>query len=706
MTRKGTLCKGARVRVDGVDYVVVELDGLGIVLRSETGELVARSVAEVVSSPLEVLGQDADTEAAVAPNLIDMLPANVRRQAEERLAEINEVFSGYRSGDPSRPVEGEPRPKYDPECRTLEERIRAKVREKNRRGEDGWSRASITRKRALYERLGLLGLVDQRTRRSIRPFPTVDRRVLEAIEVVRRDNVAGARVTKNELFRRAGNYLDDTYGPGVVALPSQATLYRLADHLLSSWSAFGPTKRKRSIANRPEPPFGHFTTTRPGEFVVIDVSPFDVFAVDPVSFQWFAFELLVAIDLYTRRIVAWDFTPRSTKGVDASLLFYDILSPRRVRNGNAVPVHRYGGVPANLIISRETYEISGPVSPGIILPDTVVVDRGSIFISQAFQDAASRLEVSIQDGRPWTPTDRPHVERLFGSIRTMFAQKLPGYKGEDVSSRGVDPEAEAIVFIHEFDEWFGEWVEGVYHVRHHEGLALPEYPDLHLSPNDMHDEGVRRWGQVEIPVSPTLYFDLLPTAWRQIRPAGVQIDLLYDDDVLNEFREERSPYNGRHRGKWPFRVDPRDRSVIYFQHPYKGSWHDLKRCNALEPDRPFSDLTVAYVKKEVAARGGNPNNQTELSEALNDLVRRWEAGLIGRKEERRVAAERMRQRQVERDRPSLALDEEPDPDDDRELVADLFEFSERAPMGTLDDAKPDFAGPAVWDLDAEEEEER
>jgi hypothetical protein len=107
----------------------------------------------------------------------------------------------------------------------------------------------------------------------------------------------------------------------------------------------------------------------------------------------------------------------------------------------------------------------------------------------------------------------------------------------------------------------------------------------------------------------------------------------------------------------------------------------------------------------VAARGGNPSNHHEVSEALNDLVQRWEAGLVGRKEERRVAAERMRRRQVERDRPPLVLDQEPDPDDDREVLADLFEFSEREPMGTLDDGKPDFAGPAVWDIDDDEEEE-
>src|SRR3546814_15487922 len=45
-------------------------------------------------------------------------------------------------------------------------------------------------------------------------------------------------------------------------------------------------------------PYGRLTATRPGEFVLLDTTPLNVFAVAPVTGKWVCADLTVAIDLY------------------------------------------------------------------------------------------------------------------------------------------------------------------------------------------------------------------------------------------------------------------------------------------------------------------------------------------------------------------------------------------------------------------------
>ena len=45
----------------------------------------------------------------------------------------------------------------------------------------------------------------------------------------------------------------------------------------------------------------------------------------------------------------------------------------------------------------------------VIVPDTIVIDGGKVFISATFTRACERLGISIQRARPDTPTDKPQV---------------------------------------------------------------------------------------------------------------------------------------------------------------------------------------------------------------------------------------------------------------------------------------------------------
>jgi hypothetical protein len=71
------------------------------------------------------------------------------------------------------------------------------------------------------------------------------------------------------------------YGPDVVKLPSRATAYRILEQLENRHPTFRlSTKRNRSIAERPDAVYGKLRPTRPGEYLLMDTTRLDVFALD------------------------------------------------------------------------------------------------------------------------------------------------------------------------------------------------------------------------------------------------------------------------------------------------------------------------------------------------------------------------------------------------------------------------------------------
>jgi hypothetical protein len=58
------------------------------------------------------------------------------------------------------------------------------------------------------------------------------------------------------------------------------------------------TKRNRDIADRPQDVYGKLLPARPGEYLLMDSTVLDVFALDPVTLRWVKAELTVALELH------------------------------------------------------------------------------------------------------------------------------------------------------------------------------------------------------------------------------------------------------------------------------------------------------------------------------------------------------------------------------------------------------------------------
>lgn len=405
--------------------------------------------------------------------------------------------------------------------------------------------------------------------------------------------------------------------------------------------AFGAAKARRSIANRPKGTYKQMVATRPGEVVLIDSTPFDAFALDPVTFQWIQLQLTIALDLFSRSIVAWRFTPVSTKAVDAALLLYDIIRPKLMQPGWPERARwPYIGVPESIIIELAGVESANDIAGVPVLhPESIVVDHGKVFISQAFKDACTRLGINLQLARPYTPTDKAQVERVFRTIRENFVMALPGYKGPDIFSRGLDVENDAFYFLDEIDAKLACWIAAKYQCRPHGGLSLPGIPHLEISPNEMYEEGIARAGFVHVVATDLLYYELLPTDWRTVQHYGIEFrGLRYDADILDNYTDKSSPYGGLYAEKWPIRYDPRDLSRIFFFDEDAARWYEIDWTHHNGENRPFNEATLSHAKALLIKRGGNPADIDELSESLNSLLDRIGSPDERSRKERRLAA--------------------------------------------------------------------
>ncbi len=615
---------------DGERFQLVELQGRRVLLRSVAGALRQVDTAWLLTHPTTHFGAADETplQASVAPAFMS-LPSGQDAELTTRIQHVQEVLTGYRLGSAELARDGEPRPQYAPGTPKMA-RYQAKA------AELGVSVMTVRRWIMAFTQDGPAGLLHNTSGRGRDPMGRTDPRWIDTCRAVLAEHVAASRPTRAIILAKIEARLVEQYGPGVVALPARSTAHELLRELSRATNAFdGSTKAKRSIANRPQGVFGRLRATRPGEYVLLDTTRLDVFAMEPVTCRWVQAELTVAMDLYSRCITGLRLTPVSTKSVDVAAVLYETVRPRAdglAGDGEPLPYH---GVPATVVIdARKLVDAAGrPLLPGVAA-ETIVYDHGKVYLSNHIQGVCDRLGISLQPARPLTPTDKSPLERWFATLGDQLLVALPGYKGADVHSRGTDVEQQAYFFLDELEQIIREWIDRCYHRNAHRGLAIPEIPGLQVSPLEMFEHGVTRAGQLMIPARPDLAYDFLQVKWRPIHHYGVEINTLrYNGAALTRYRNTTSPYGGAYQGKWPFSIDPGDISHIWFQDPADNRWHALVWEHAAALGKPFSQEALVYARALAAETDRFPDTKR----ALMALLERWGTGLTANPTERRMA---------------------------------------------------------------------
>jgi transposase InsO family protein len=651
---RGVLRVGDRVRFEGRAHIVVALAGTTIRLIDEHGSAALVLFSHLLASDgFELL--DSGPEAVPLPpfGLLDTVPEPALRQARLWERHLIEIETGL---PPDAPEGAAPRPEYDPRWRTLSERIGTKAAELTASG-TSVSERTVHRLRLSWHDHGLWGLVDRRTTRLSSPAGRTDERVVAAVLDALRDQEQASTGTRSRLLQRVERLVTERHGEGVVPMPSRATFYRLVNTLSEGRHSFGAATSRRSQARRPVAPFTPTMASRPGEIVQIDTTPLDVLAIldDGVTGR---VELTITIDVATRTICAAILRPAGTKAVDAALLLGRMLVPEPVRPGWADALRMSASLIPHARLMSIDARLEHAAAKPVIVPDTIVVDRGRVFVSETFIAACRTLGVSVQPARPHTPTDKGVVERTFSSINTLFCQHVAGYVGSNPTRRGQD--VEAVWTIRELADLFDEWVIACWQNRPHEGLHSPFLPGRATSPNETYGLLVARAGHLPVCLSAEDYLELLPVEWRKINDYGIRLDhRTYDCRELGPYRRQSSGMNTK-SGLWEVHYDPYDLSHVFVRDTRAGGWITVPWTRMALVSAPFADFTWRHARSVLAARGGEDTNESAIAAVVEGLLTRASTG-----PDRRVAA-RTRAAATMPMRPAL---NEPDPAEDLPLDA-------------------------------------
>ena len=272
----------------------------------------------------------------------------------------------------------------------------------------------------------------------------------------------------------------------------------------------------------------------------------------------------------------------------------------------------------------------------VIVPDTVVIDHGRVFVSDNFLRSCERLGISVQKARPHTPTDKSVVERTFGSINTLFVQHLPGYTGSNVQQRGARVEDQALWAIPDLQDLLDEWIVAGWQTRPHQGLRDPHAPGQCVSPNERYAALVAACGYLPLTLTGQDYLELLPIKWRAIGHGGIQIDYrTYDDPDLGPLRRQPSGLEAQ-GGLWEVHYDPYDLTRVFVRAADR--WITVPWTHLPMLSHPFADFTWRHARRLTKAAGADDTDETAVTRVLASLLARASNGPETDKPSARVLA--------------------------------------------------------------------
>jgi len=686
VSRPARLVVGDEVGWCGSLFVVAAVGDGSVALTSVTGELVAVPVAELLADASFAV--TTRKQVPLPPRgVLEGLPTEVAERAEWWEAHVVELLTGLRPGSPPGT---KPAVQYDPLRCSLRQREAAKVAELQAAGE-AVSLTTVRRMRRRYQTDGLLGLVDGRLTREF--ASNVDERVITAIEKAVADETGRSTGTVTRLRRKVAQILTAEYGidPGEI-MPPRTTFYRLVAQLSHGRHTFGSAATRRSLAQRPDGPFGAVTVLRPGEWCPIDSTPLDVRVVlDDGTVD--RAELTMLVDIATRTIPAAVLRP-TTKAVDASLLLAKALTPEAMRPGWADALRMSRSVLPHQRLVAIDERLRHAAARPVIVPETVVCDHGMVYLSQAFRAACRAMGVNFQPTHEGSPWEKGTVEKSFASIASLFAQYVAGYVGRNVDRRGKNAENDAVWSLVELQDLLDEWIVAHWQNRPHDGLRHPLTPGAALTPNEQYAALLEVTGYVPVPLAAEDYIELLPATWRVINAYGIKINRrTYDCGALNPYRGQASGVAVQ-KGRWEIHYDPYDITRIWVRNHHDGGWITVPWTHLRNGPAPFGEAAWTQAREILARRGTDTATETEIADAVEALLDKAEHGpqptkptSTKTKRDRRVAARTRATSQPAWPRPADDPQPQPDTGDSADAPDDLAAVIPLAIFDAREEAK-------------------
>ena len=384
-------CGGREWTVAGVEATTTS--GARIWLAGKDGEeggdgLAVFGLAELFADPSFTL---AGTPPLRVPQmgLLSTVPEDEQWRAFAVERHVREVETGHPTPDGECPV----RPQYDPDSTTLAQREQAKADELASLGWVSVSRATVRRWRARYRAGGVWGLVKKRGGSA--QLDRADTQLIEALRTLlaKEPLRSRSRGWKTRMRREVRWWLDAKHGERTVKVPPKSTFNKLIDTVEELLGLQGTVAQRRARAARPAPPFKPTLALRPGEIVMMDSSPMDVLVVldDGVVGR---LELTTAVDVAMRGL--WGvLRPAGSKLTDVAVLLAQMMTPMTMRPGWDASLSMAASVVPHERLTGMDERLKDAAARPVIVPETVVVDQGKVFVSPATQAACESLGISF-----------------------------------------------------------------------------------------------------------------------------------------------------------------------------------------------------------------------------------------------------------------------------------------------------------------------
>ncbi|MFC8094828.1 transposase [Streptomyces sp. NPDC057301] len=575
------------------------------------------------------------------PKALDDLKPEQRTIVMLRMEHLREAETGFRDGHALAALPHEPRAKYDPDTTTLTQRRLAKVDELRKAASEAPAQAeanglhqvslrTLVRWDSARAKYGPIGVADDRWLREA-TGNKISPELREALYAVYEESRHRSKLTMRDKEMLIHQYIRETFesaqadSPDADAPCVEIPGYDTLRVIWKDWFGSNGARQRyaRSAARAKEYATGrHIVVYRPGQVVALDTTVLPVKVLEDVFGHPVSVHLTLALDVYTRSIVAFRLSLVSDTSIDVAMVLRDMMMPLPMRPDWGTSMEwAYPGVPSTVVAEFAGYEVAGlPFFPA----ETVTTDHGSAYRNHHLVEVQRVIKANIKPSRVLRPTDKQSVERTFGAIRSLLFARLLGYQGTDAADRGVDPEGDACLTVTELEHLIATWVVKTWQNRRFGSYAPSWDPRGDHSPNSLFAAAMSQGGfALRIPPA-ELYYQLLPRHNVMIHgKRGVKIkNLWYDGDALNPYRVELSRRGGQHKNRYVIHRDPRDPCFVFFQDPRTHDWHTLRWTGLPEEGEvpAFSDARVREAMRELRRRGLAPKADTELLPMLLELI--------------------------------------------------------------------------------------
>jgi hypothetical protein len=214
---------------------------------------------------------------------------------------------------------------------------------------------------------------------------------------------------------------------------------------------------------------------------------------------------------------------------------------------------------------------------------------------------------------------KPHIERTFGSVASLFCEFMSGYAGRNADRRGRGTGDEPLWSMLELQELLDEWLIAAWQNRPHDELRDPAHPGRAFTPNEKYAAMIEAAGYVPVALSGDDYVELLPAEWRAVNAYGIKIRRrTYDSEELNPLRHQPSGVREK-KNLHEVRHDPYDVSRVHVRGPdgwITCGWRHLHRA-----PMPFGELAWDHARRNLE-RQGRTVTEAEIADAVSGLLAR------------------------------------------------------------------------------------